>query len=183
MNYQAQIAAAEAELDSGEIARAHQLLEPLVKAGDAQAIYLAGCMGKRGETDSEFQLRYVHSVEVSAKKGFPQAVYALGVFYDVGEHGYEIDKVRASHLFKKAADLGHLRSKWIHACELLWGLGSYEQNIRLGLDYLEQSAAGNFEEALETKARLYERGEFGYEKSVARAAELRAMISEGNAGR
>ena len=58
MNYQAQIAAAEAELDSGELPHANQLREALVKAGDAQAIYLAGCMSKRGEADSKLvQLR------------------------------------------------------------------------------------------------------------------------------
>ena len=175
MNDQSRIAEAESEIDSGNVERAHQLLEPLVKAGDAKAIFLAGSIGKSGESEAQFLKRHIESVEIAAEKGDVDAIYALGIFYDVGDDGFEIDLVKASELFKKAADLGHLRCKWIHACELLWGLGSYDQDISKGLQYLKQSMQGNFVEAFETMARIYEHGEFGYEKSDARAAELRAL--------
>jgi hypothetical protein len=32
----------------------------------------------------------------------------------------ELDKAKASALFKRAADLGHLQCQWIYSCELLW---------------------------------------------------------------
>lgn len=167
-----QIEMAELELDRGNVELAHRLLEPHVLAGNAKAILVSGTMGKPGETDEQFERRHVQSVELAAQKGDPEAIYRLGVFFDTGEFGFELDKVKASTLFKRAADLGHLRCQWIHACELLWGLGSYEQNIPEGLAYLRRSIDGNFIEAVVTMARIHENGEFGYEKDKGLAAVL-----------
>lgn len=133
-----QIARAELELDRGNFELAHQLLEPYVLAGNAKAILVAGSIGRPGETDEQFERRYAQSVESAAKKGDPDAIYRLGVFFDIGDLGFEINKAKASALFKRAADLGNLRCQWIHACELLWGLGSYQQNIPEGLAYLQR---------------------------------------------
>jgi TPR repeat protein len=176
MTEDSQIIEAEREINNDNFVRAHQILQPLVKRGNAKAIYIAGTISKPGETTEEFERRHVESVELAANIGCPDAIYWLGYFFDVGAEGFEIDKRRASELFKKAANLGHLRSKWIYACELLWGLGSYEQNIPEGLKYLEKSAEGNFDEALETLARIHEQGEFGLEKDLSRAEELRKRI-------
>jgi len=175
MNEQSQIQDAEREIESDNFARAHEILSPLVKRGNAGAIYIAGTIGKFGESTGEFDKRHVESVKLAASKGHAYAIYRLGVFFDLGDFGYEVDKKRVSELFKKAADLGHLRSKWIHACELLWGIGSYEQNIPEGLKYLDQSVDGNFIEGLETLAQIYESGEFGFERNAKRAIELRKL--------
>lgn len=173
MPEQSQILEAEREIENDNFARAHQLLQPLIESGNARATYLAGTIGKAGESTDEFYKRHVEAVTLAASREDAEAIYRLGYFFDCGDFGFEIDKKRASELFKKAADLGHLRSKWIHACELLWGMGSYEQNIPEGLKYLDQSVKGNFEEALETLARIYEGGEFCFKRSAQRAAELR----------
>ena len=173
MPEQSQILEAEREIENDNFARAHQLLQPLVEQGNARETYLAGTIGKAGESRGEFDKRHVESVKLAASRGDAEAIYRLGYFFDCGDFGFEMDSKRASELFKKAADLGHLRSKWIHACELLWGMGSYDQNIHEGLKYLDQSVNGNFEEALETLARIYEGGEFGFERSAQRATELR----------
>jgi TPR repeat protein len=168
-----QILEAEREIESGNFARAHQLLEPLVDSGNARATYLAGTIGKPGESSDEFDKRHVEFVTLAASRGDAEAIYRLGCFFDFGDFGFEIDRKRASALFKKAADLGHARSQWIHACELLWGIGPYDQNVPEGLKYLNRSANGEFEEALETLAQLYERGEFGFERNAKYAADLR----------
>jgi uncharacterized protein len=161
------------EIESDDFVRAHQLLQPLVERGNARATYLAGTIGKDGESTEEFEKRHVESVKLTASKGDAEAIYRLGYFFDCGDFGFEVNRKHASKLFKKAADLGHLRSKWIHACELLWGMGSCDKNVPEGLNYLDQSVKGNFEEALETLAKIYEGGEFGFERSAQRAAELR----------
>ena len=173
MNESNLIADAKREIDVGEVTRAHQILQPLVDKGNAQAIYIAATISKSGESAEEFEKRHVEFVTLAASKNYPDAIYQLGYFFDVGESGFEVDKKRAAELFKKAADLGHPRSQWIHACELLWGAGSYEQNVSEGLEYLNQAVKGNFDEALETLARFHESGEFGFERSAQLAADLR----------
>ena len=50
-----QITKAEQEIDNDNFARAHQILQPLVESGNAKAIYIAGTIGKPGETIEEFR--------------------------------------------------------------------------------------------------------------------------------
>src|SRR5688572_16695212 len=98
MDAPTQIAMAELELDRGNLELAHQLLEPHVLAGNAKAILVSGTIGKPGETDEQFEKRHAQSVEYAAQKGDPDAIYRLGVFFDVGDFGFGLDKVKASAL-------------------------------------------------------------------------------------
>ena len=117
---------------------------------------------------------YVDGVFRRADEGDMEAIYEKGALYDLGEL-VPLDKCRASKLFKEAADLGHAHSAWIHACELLWGLGSYSQNIKEGAEYLTKAIDAGSGEACITMARLYLFGELGYEKNKTESDKLRRL--------
>lgn len=141
--------------------------------GVANAIYLAGTISKPGETEVEYSRRYVANILLAAGKGSADTLFCLGRFYDVGDEGFAQDKDKASLLFKQAADLGHARSQWIHACELLWGRGTFAQDVEAGLAHLRKSVGQGFAEALGTKPDLDDTGGFGVPKDHRLAAELR----------
>ncbi|MET0027736.1 MAG: hypothetical protein ABW101_08870 [Candidatus Thiodiazotropha sp.] len=120
---------------------------------------------------------YVREVFRRADEGSPEAIYEKGALFDLGEF-VEENKEYASELFKIAADKGHAHSMWIHACELLWGLGSYPQSIEEGLRYLEMAIENKSGEACITKAGLYRKQEFGFTSNEAEVNKLRAMAKE-----
>ena len=120
---------------------------------------------------------YVESVFHRADAGDIEALYEKGILYDLGEY-VPIDKQKASQIFKSAADLGHAHSAWIHAVELLWGLGSFPQSVEDGLEYLTKAIDGSSGEACITKARLYMFGELGHEKNETESRRYRALAVE-----
>ncbi len=125
-------------------------------------------------TNTEEENEYVYCVLRRAETGKPDALYEKGALYDLGDYVKQ-DKLKASKLFKEAAENGHAHSMWIHACELLWGLGSYPQSVKEGLLYLEKAIENGSGEACITKARLYKENEFGFtsnEKEVIRLRKL-----------
>ncbi len=163
---------AENALENSNYKIASKILKPLIVSKIPAAILLEGNYSKNGEPTSEFERRHYKSVEKAAKLGWPPAIYQLGVYFDTGDYG-EYNPKHASELFKEAALQGHPRSQWIYATELLWGQGNFEQNIKEGLIWLEKSVEANFYEALETMARIYEKGEFGNKKDQDLAEEYR----------
>ena len=64
---------------------------------------------------------------------------------------------------------------WIHACELLWGLGSYSKNIDKGFEYLEKAIKHGSAEACITQARFHREKEFGFEKDENEVNRLRKL--------
>ena len=121
-------------------------------------------------TDAEF----LEEIRRKAETGDLEALFELGAHYDTGDIVVQ-DRVRASKIFKEAADRGHAHSMWIHAIELLWGMGNYAQAVDDGLKYLERSIAAGSANACVTMARLYHAGDLGVEKDPKRAAKFGAM--------
>lgn len=117
---------------------------------------------------------FVQALVIRAESGDIEALYELGALYDMGSY-VGMDSVRASRLFKEAADKGHSHSMWIHACELLWGHGSFPQNIEDGIRYLNGAIEGGSAQACITKARLHMFGELGVPKSEDEAKMYRSM--------
>lgn len=163
------------ELDFGRVAVGKELLRPLVAAGNAEAIYINASV--RVQNSEKHRHWHLEELKRAARLGYPPAIYTLGKYYDLG---LELPKntYRAALLFQKAAKLGHPRSMWIYAVDLLWGLGHFPEDVTLGLKYLEKARAAHFHEAFETTARFYEEGLFGYEKNSELAAHYRRLAEE-----
>lgn len=121
--------------------------------------------------------RYVERVFERAANGDIDALYEMGMLYDLGDH-LPMDAGKASRIFKEAADKGHSHSMWLHACELLWGLGTYPQNVDEGLRYLGAAIEGGSGEACITRARLHRFGELGVSKDVEESERLRKLAKE-----
>lgn len=120
---------------------------------------------------------YVTRIMQNADNCDLENLYQKGALYDTGDY-IEKDAKKASALFKEAADKGHAHSMWIHSCELLWGLGSYPQNIEKGLLYLERAIQHKSGEACITKAGLYYKNEFGFTFDEVIFNKLREMARE-----
>ncbi|MDJ0908527.1 MAG: hypothetical protein QNI99_05015 [Woeseiaceae bacterium] len=111
----------------------------------------------------------------AAEQGDLESFYTIGAFHDTGDLAPLIpeDKHKASAIFKEAADKGHAHSMWIHACELLWGVGVRDQSIADGSRYLDRAIESGSAAACISKARLLSTGELGFNLDLAEAARLR----------
>ncbi|MSP37652.1 MAG: sel1 repeat family protein [Deltaproteobacteria bacterium] len=146
---------------SGNFARAHKLLKPLLLQKNAEAYFFSSSISKHKESIRAFEKRHVAELTESADLGYPRAIYGLGACYDCGDFVPQ-DKQKASALFKRAADLGHVHSQWIHGVELLYGLGSFRKNQRAGARYLIRAAEGKHKYALEILAECHAKGTNGF---------------------
>jgi len=84
-------------------------------------------------------------------------------------------------LFKRAAELGHPHAQWIHGLDLLYGQNGISKDEKLGVWYIDKAATVKFEGAMETLARFYEKGLFGFERNLERASQLRKQIESNDA--
>jgi TPR repeat protein len=177
---QKSLAAARKHVIAGEFDQAEKILKPIVKSNDAEALYLGALFSWKGETTEEFDKRHLRWIKLSAEKNYPPAIFVLAVYYDTGEL-VPLDKTKAAHLFKQAAELKHAHSQWIHGIGLLYGTQEFGKDERAGLDYIRQSAEAKFEGALETLAKFYEKGEFGFPINLEIARTLRQQATDDDA--
>lgn len=156
----------------GRFRDAELLLYPLAEIGNPEAEYLLSGFSLDGENEAVFEERCLRMLEISAAKDYPPAVYELGVSYDTGDL-VSINKEKAAHLFEHAAQLGHVKAKWIHGTALLYGANGVVTDIQLGLSMIKSSAQEQFKGALLSLAGFYEKGEFGFPVDHEIAKQLR----------
>ena len=128
-------------------------------------------------TQDEPDRRYVERLLKAAEQGDLEALYTIGAFHDTGDFAPLIpeDKHQASAIFKEAADKGHAHSMWIHACELLWGIGVRDQSIANGSEYLDRAIEAGSAAACISKASLLSTGELGFDLDPDEATRLREL--------
>lgn len=112
-------------------------------------------------------------------KGYPPALYSLGVYYDVGDVIAQ-DKARAAAFFRKAAMAGHAHSQWIHGEDLLHGHNGIAADPEKGKSFLIASANAKFVPALEAVAKYFDAGTCGFLQSQAEAHRYRSMLDDGD---
>lgn len=120
---------------------------------------------------------YLDDLIKRADSGDLEALYEVGAHYDMGDL-VDVDKLKASKIFQEAANRGHAHSMWIHACELLWGMGSFPQSIPDGTRYLDAAIEAGSIQACITKARMHTLGELGVSKDTNKAEELCRLAKE-----
>ena len=174
-----ELLAAEELFDSGDFEAARKILEPLIEKNNGAAIRMNSSYFDEGTSDEEMDRIFVDGMIRAAECGDLDALYRVGVFYDMGEYEFiPTDKLKASNIFKEAADRGHAHCMWIHATELLWGIGSYPQSIEKGALYLDKAIESGSAEACITKAGLLIKGELGFQKDRDSADKLRLRAQE-----
>jgi len=63
----------------------HKLLRPLIRQGNAEALFLAAGFSRRRETWKQHEQRYIEFIQRAAEKEYPPALYVLGFYYDMGD--------------------------------------------------------------------------------------------------
>jgi TPR repeat protein len=167
---------ARACINAEKFEEAYRLLMPLIAAGNAEAMYLGAGFSLANEKSEEYERRHLELIVQSAGKDYPPALYVIGVYHDTGEM-VSVDKAKAAQFFKRAAELKHAHSQCIHGIDLLYGTNGIEKDEQRGIQYILESAKAKFRGALETLARFYEKGEFGFPVDLQKANSFRAQAS------
>jgi TPR repeat protein len=160
----------------------HELLRPLIRQDNPEALFLAARFSRPRENFEEYKQRHLDLIERAARKEYPPALYVLGFYYDMGDGVPKIprDPIKAAQLFKRGAELKHAHCQHLHGEALLYGTHGIARDVTAGLAYLRESAEAKFEGSLKLLAEYYERGEFGLPVSPERAAVLRVAAQQGD---
>ena len=130
-------------------------------AGDAKAQYSAAMMMRSGESNDE---RYPNVygarvfLEQSASQGYAQAVYTLGMEYDLGSVAFTRDPAMATELFREAALMGHVEAQVDLGTQYFLGRGGVPQDDAAAARWYEQAASAGHWGAQFLIASMYENG-------------------------
>ena len=151
----------------------HGVLDPLIKQGNPEALFLAANVSRRDESKGEFERRHLEFIKQSATAEYPPALYTLGFYYDMGDAApvHPHDPLKAAQIFKRGAELKlalptppcrgfALRSAWDRKGCRCWDGVS------------ERMAEAKFEGSLKLLAEYYKKGEFGLPVDLQKAASL-----------
>lgn len=119
-----------------------RLLAPLTEAGDAEAVYLSSMSSLPNEGTSEFEVRHLKLVTLSADLGYAPAQFTLGMYHLFGD-GLPKDVELAATKFKAASNQGYPSGQYEYGLALLHGIGvtkDAEEAMRL---ISAAAAAGN----------------------------------------
>lgn len=120
------------KLEVGDCRSAYELLMPLVSEGNSEALFLYSTFSlPEMEADEDFDERRVRLLQVSSNSGYVPAIYELAVCYDIGDL-VETDPVKASALYKRAAEAGHSKAKLNHGLDLYYGSNGMPQGCGAG---------------------------------------------------
>jgi TPR repeat protein len=136
-------------------------------AGDAASQYSAAMMMRSGESNDD-NYPNPHGARVfleqSASQGYAQAVYTLGMEYDLGSLAFARDPALATELFRQAALMGHVEAQVDLGTQYFLGRGGVPQDDAAAARWYEQAAYehGNGVRRDENLAlRWYERAQSG----------------------
>jgi TPR repeat protein len=140
----------------------HGVLDPLIKQGNSEALFLAANVSRRDESEGEFERRHLEFIKQSATAEYPPALYTLGFYYDMGDAAPVIphDTLKAAQIFKRGAELKHAHCQHLHAEALLYGAHGIEKDVDAGMAYL-RIGGGEVRGFAETAGRILRECEFG----------------------
>jgi TPR repeat protein len=149
MDDKAILARAREAIDSGNFKAAHSLLQPLVKNGNPEALFLSSTFSfPSTESDAQFEERSLNFLIRASNAGYPPALYALGVCYDLGDL-VEPNAEKAGVFFKQAAEAGYSKAKFSHGRNLFYGSNGLVQEVQQALHFIKEAANEGVEDAAE----------------------------------
>lgn len=174
-DYQKEIEYIEHLFNEGNLDELKKVLPLLLEKNVPAAIRIDCSFFEPDTPEDEMDRIYVEGMFRAAELGDLKAKYQVGVFYDLGEYNVTQDKQKASHIFKELAEKGDPHCMWIHACELIWGEGSFPSSVEEGLKLLQNSAEAGSANACITIAGFYNKGEFGYQVDIEQRDRYRKL--------
>ncbi|MEJ6404851.1 tetratricopeptide repeat protein [Yoonia sp. 2307UL14-13] len=151
------------------------LLEPLVKAGSAEAQWLiSGNHDGRDLTQEEMDQKHLQRLKEGAAAELPDAMFYLA------HHHYEkAEYEEAAILYRKAADTGHAYAKWCLGLDLISGVG-VAQDQAAGLKLIEEAGNLYFEGAIQFMSDAYALGKYGFPQDECQAATWQRKLANKN---
>jgi uncharacterized protein len=146
---------------AGHLKAAFRIFFACAIAGDAPSLYSAAMMMRSGESNDD---RYPNPhgarvfLEQSASQGYPQAVYTLGMEYDLGSPAFPRDAGLATELFREAALMGHVEAQVDLGTQYFLGRGGVPQDDAAAARWYEQAAYAGHWGAQFLIASMYEHG-------------------------
>ncbi len=177
-DYQKEVEHIEHLFNEGDLDELKKVLPRLLEKNIPAAIRINSSFFEPDTPEDEMDRVYVEGMFKAAELGDLKAKYQVGIFYDLGEYNIIQDKEKASHIFKELSDKGDPHCMWIHACELIWGKGSFPISIEEGLKLLQNAAEKGSANACITIASFYNKGEFGYQVNLEQRDKYRKLALE-----
>ena len=130
-------------------------------AGDPAAQYSAAMMMRSGESSDDGHPNPYGArvfLEQSAAQGYAQAVYTLGMEYDLGSTAFKRDPFLATELFLEAALMGHVEAQVDLGTQYFLGRGGVPQDDATAARWYERAAGAGHWGAQFLIASMYEHG-------------------------
>ena len=140
------IAKARKSMETGDFEAANSILAPLADANNPEALFLLSTFSvSPEETDADFEKRSLEYLTRAAANGYPAAMCALGVCFDIGDL-VNRDIEKADAFFKRAAEAGDAKAMFFYGRNLF-----YSKSDSIGretsLKYLKAAADAGVEDA------------------------------------
>ena len=160
-------------LDADQYERAAEVLDPLVKQHNPEALFLRAQFTPPGAEDTTtFEKRHVRQLMEAEALGHAGAAYQLSIYTEEGDCGLVQDRAAAVQLIQRAADRGHPNAIWRVGVMLLYGTDGYHLDLVQGIALIKRAATLKSEGALRMLAKFYTVGAFGLAQSPEEAARL-----------
>jgi TPR repeat protein len=130
-------------------ADAARILEPLAKAGDAEALYHLGLLNYAGKGVPENERKAVDLLKSSAEKGNVNAMYQLGNAFTFGNETPRLvadADIEAAQWYYKAAKLGNADAQYSLGLLFMAGKG-LEKNQKEATYWMQEAAKNGHKDA------------------------------------
>ncbi len=145
---QSEIELAEDLLNSGSSEELAVFLAPFVKLKDPFAINIISSISLPGESDLDFNKRYIKQKIEASKLGSADASYRMGVNHLYGDDVPK-DLSKASEYFERAILQGHSHTKFTYGFSLYYGTDGNKKNSERGFKLMTEVANEGVELAIQ----------------------------------
>lgn len=164
-------------LQNGETEKGVDLIRKCADKGDADALYILGCLYRQGDGLPRNYKRAIQSLERSFDRGNNAAAFILGTMYYSGQ-GCDKSPEKAADIWSKAAAKGELRCAYNLSMLYERGIG-VKQDIHRALGLLRACAKSGFDPAVkrleEMKVSTDEPVDIESLKNEAEAGDAKAL--------
>lgn len=141
--------------DEGLISELHEFIKPYLKVNDPYALYLYAGFSLLGESDEEYDKRYMDLMTKAAEANVPAAMHQLAALYFVGD-GVPMDTEVGRRYLDGAMKLGYGIAKYSVAMNLYYGSNGYSKDIDKAIEIMSEAVKDNVEGAPEALEKFKE---------------------------
>ena len=142
-----EIELAEKLYDKGKSKKLTKLLQPFVELKDPFAINLISSFSQTGESESDFDKRYIKQKIEASELGSAEASYRMGVNYLYGDN-VDRDLDKAAQYFERAIEQGHSHTKFTYGFSIYYGTDGNAIDTNRGLNLMNEAANEGVELAI-----------------------------------